>query len=174
MHKVLADLPVKKLAIGHWPGAVARRWIWSILFLSTFALIGYGELAPNSSYTTAALLLGFALLVAGCQYFAGFEDRHYIYSLELIDGNIMRCSTIWNTRDVSLRDIEFLKFYTKSTSPYARIVHCGGSLTTYFLNDAEYKVLEQLFSAIVAAEPHIELEMINRPYEPPRYYIGSE
>ena len=174
MQKALADLPVKKLAIGHWPGAVARRWIWSILFLSTFALIGYGELAPNSGYTTAALLLGFALLVAGCLYFAGFEDRHYIYSLELIDGNIMRCSTIWKTRDVSLRDIEFLKLYTRSTRAYARIIHRGGSLTTYFLTGAEYKVLQQLFSAIVAAEPHIELEMINRPYEPPRYYIGSE
>ena len=170
MQKALADLPVKKLAIGHWPGAVARRWIWSILFLSTFALIGYGELAPNSSYTTAALLLGFALLTAGCLYFAGFEDRHYIYSLELIDGSIMRCSTIWKTRDVSLRDIEFLKLY----SQYARIIHRGGSLATYFLSDADYKVLQQLFLAIVAAEPHIELEMINRPYEPPRYYIGSE
>ena len=100
MQKALADLPVKKLAIGHWPGAVARRWIWSILFLSTFALIGYGELAPKSSYTTTALFLGFALLVAGCVYCAGFEDRHYIYSLELIDGNILRCSTIWKTRDV--------------------------------------------------------------------------
>jgi hypothetical protein len=172
MQKALADLPVKKLAIGHWPGAVARRWIWSILFLSTFALIGYGELVPNGSYNTAALLLGFALLVAGCLYFAGFEDRHYIYSLALIDGNILRYSTIWKMRDVSLRDIEFLKLYT--TSPYARIIHRGGSLATYSLTDAEYKVLLQLFSAIVAAEPHIELEMINRPYEPPRYYIGSE
>jgi hypothetical protein len=170
MQKILEDLPIKKLAIRHWPGPVARRWIWSILILSTFALIGYGELAPNSSYTTAALLLGFALLVAGCLYFAGLEDRHYIYSLELIDGNIMRCSTIWKKWDVSLRDIEFLKLY----SQHARIIHRGGSLATYLLSDAEYKVLQQLFSAIVVAEPHIELEMINRRYEPPRYYIGSE
>ena len=42
------------------------------------------------------------------------------------------------------------------------------------ITDVEYKVLQQLFSAIVAADPHIELEMINRRYEPPRYYIGSE
>lgn len=180
MQKVLADLPVKKLEIGHWPGAVARRWIWSILFLFTFALLGYGELTPDGGYSTAAVLLGFILLAWGCLYFAGYSDRNYIYSLELVNGNIMRSSTIWRTRDVLLRDIYFFKLYRqdhmpgpageKSASRYARIIYRGGSLRTYFLTDVECSNLQQLFSAIVASEPHIELEIINFDYALPSQY----
>ena len=171
-------MPDKKFEMYLWPPAAARRWIWSILGVYTFVVLGCAPFLPLDSVTSAVILPAIFLFAGGCFLFVfgHLSSNRFVYSLVLVNDNTLRCSTIWKTREISLRDIKLLELIAWQHRPndieldkvsyYGRI-HCkGGSFTTDHLSHEEHKRLKQFFSELKAVDPQIEIEVADIPYSP--------
>jgi hypothetical protein len=176
MQEPFEEMPDKKFEVNLWPPAAARRWIWSILGVYTFVVLGCAPFIPITSITSAIILPAIFLFAGGCflYVFGHFSSNRFVYSMVLTNGNTLRYSTIWKTREISLRDIKLLELAAWQYKPndiesdrisyYGRI-HCSrGNFTTDHLSHGEHRRLKLFFSELVAVDPQLELELVESPY----------